>query len=168
MVSLLGDKYSQQNPSKAEEVYRTFKGNQGIIFSGIDFQQTEISLPPIDTRVYPLGRFRQYLSQKRILEQYQQDFEQDLSDYACPDLIEWPGIIVEPNGDLNLCGSFEAINCRNAIVGNIFSKSYEQVQDDLIQLHKIERQWFIDNLPDIVAGKISACKIKNNCYGSRH
>ena len=179
IISLLGDQYSQQEPTKAEEVQRTFQDNWEIIFAGIemtpiDHKQTyhaqhgineaEVKIPRIDTRVYPLGRFRQYLDQFGLLQQYESQFEQAMSDYVCPDLVKWPGIIIEPDGSLNLCASFEAITCKGAVVTNIFNKPYAQVQEELMQFHQREVSWFIDNLPDIIAGKVSTCKLKNNCY----
>ena len=117
----------------------------------------------MDTRVYPLGRFRQYLKQLGVLQQYEEQFEQAMSDYVCPDLIKWPGIIIEPDGSLNLCASFEAITCAGAIATNIFTKPYAQVQEELMRFHYKEVRWFIDNLPDIIAGKVSTCKLKNKC-----
>jgi hypothetical protein len=179
IISLLGDRYSQQGPTKAEDVQRTFQENWNIIFADIGMtpsdeahcyhaqngtNEAEIKIPRMDTRVYPLGRFRKYLSQSGILQRYEEKFEQVMSDYACPDLVKWPGIIIEPDGGLNLCASFEAIACRGAIVTNIFSKSYEQVRDDLMRFHQKELNWFIDHLPYIIAGKVSTCKLKNNCY----
>jgi len=181
-ISLLGDQFSQQNPTKAEEAQKTFNDNWGIIFKDINltkiddknyhatytslstWKEANIYIPQIDTRVYPLGRFREYLSQRIMLQQYTAKFEQSLSDYVCPDLIKWPGIIIEPNGDLNLCASFEAIVCKDAVVTNIFRRSYEQVQNDLIKFHKKEMRWFIDNLSGIIDGKVSTCKLKNGCY----
>jgi len=183
-ISLLGDKFSQSNPTKAEEVQKTFNDNWDIIFKDIELTKkddknyrasykslnkctmADLYIPTIDTRVYPLGRFRNYLAQRMVLQQYTEKFEQSLSDYACPDLIKWPGIIIEPNGDLNLCASFEAVNCKGAVVTNIFNRSYEQVQNDLIKFHQKEMRWFIDNLSDIIDGKVSTCKLKNNCYQS--
>jgi len=179
IISLLGDEYSQQEPTKAEEVQRTFQDNWDIIFRDIEIKpmednkiylaqfkskKTQIRIPQIDTRVYPLGRFIKYLSQKDLLNQYETQFEQTMGDYVCPDLIKWPGIIIEPDGNLNLCASFEAINCTGAVVTNIFTKSYEQVKDELIQFHQKEMRWFIDNLPKIIDGKVSTCKLKNHCY----
>ena len=179
IISLLGDKYSQQEPTTAENVQRTFQDNWEIIFADIGMTQTddentyhaqhgtneaEIKIPRLDTRIYPLGRFRQYLSQSGILQQYEEQFEQAMSDYACPDLVKWPGIIIEPDGSLNLCASFEAVACRGAIVTNILTKPYDQVRDELMQFHQRELNWFIDNLPEIIAGKVSTCKLKNNCY----
>ncbi len=179
IISLLGDQYSKQELTKAEDVRRTFQDNWEIIFADIDMTSTdnehsyhaqhetnkaEIKIPCLDTRVYPLGRFRQYLSHQEILQQYEVQFEQAMSDYVCPDLVKWPGIIIEPEGDLNLCASFEAITCRGAVVTNIFTKPYEQVRDELIQFHQKELNWFINNLPDIISGKVSTCKLKNKCY----
>lgn len=179
IISLLGDKYSQQEPTIAEDVQRTFQDNWEIIFADIGMTQTddkktyhaqygtneaEIKIPHLDTRVYPLGRFRQYLGQSGVLQQYEEQFEQAMSDYVCPDLIKWPGIIIEPDGSLNLCASFEAVACRGAIVTNIFTKPYYQVRDELTQFHQRELNWFVDHLPDIIAGKVSTCKLKNNCY----
>lgn len=179
IISLLGDEYPKQEFTNAEDVQRTFQNNWESIFADIivsptnkeysyhamhGANKTEIQIPSIDTRVYPLGRFRQYLDKSGILQQYESHFEQSMSDYACPDLVKWPGIIIEPDGSLNLCASFEAITCRDAIVTNIFTKPYSQVISELMQFHQRELNWFIDNLPDIISGKISTCKLKNNCY----
>ena len=87
-----------------------------------------------------------------------------MGDYVCPDLIKWPGIIIEPDGSLNLCASFEAISCKGAIVSNILTKSYSQVEDELLQLHKTELKWFTENVQDIIQGNVSTCKLKNHCY----
>jgi len=179
IISLLGDQYSQQEPTKAEEVQEAFLDNHETIFAGIKLtsgdkeytyhaqhavSEAEIKIPPLDTRVYPLGRFRQYLAQRGVLEQYGERFEQGMGDYVCPDLIKWPGIIIEPDGSLNLCASFEAVACKRAIVSNVFTKSYSEVQEELTNLHKKEMRWFIDNLSDIIVGKVSTCKLKNKCY----
>lgn len=104
------------------------------------------------------------MSDKGILEQYETQFEQSMSDYVCPDLIKWPGIIIEPDGSLNLCASFEAVTSNGAIVGNIFSKSYEEVKHELIQFHRKEMGWFTKNISGIMAGNVSTCKLKNCCY----
>jgi len=179
IISLLGDQYSQKEPIKAEEVQRAFQDNWETIFADIEMTPknskstyhaqhgtngAEIQIPPLDTRVYPLGRFRQYLAKRKVLEQYEKRFEQVMGDYVCPDLIKWPGIIIEPDGSLNLCASFEAVTYRGAIVSNIFTKPYSEVQKELIKFHKKEMNWFIDNLPKIIDGKVSTCKLKNNCY----
>jgi len=177
LISLLGDQHAQQ-PTKAEEVQSTFQDHWEIIFDGIDIfsednetyhaeyenRQVELLIPSIDTRVYPLGRFRQYLLQQGTLEQYEEQFEQSMSDYVCPDLIKWPGIIIEPNGDLNLCASFEAITCKRAIISNILTKTFSEVKEELKQFHQREMDWFIENIDEIVAGNTSTCKLKNNCY----
>ena len=125
--------------------------------------ETEIKIPQIDTRVYPLGRFRQYLAQLGMLQRYEEEFEKSMGDYVCPDLVKWPGVIIEPDGSLNLCASFEAITCAGAVVTNIFTKPPAQVQEELMRFHKKEVGWFINNLPDIIAGKVSTCKLKNKC-----
>jgi hypothetical protein len=178
IISLLGDQHSQSKSTKAEEVETAFKDNWQIIFSDLKLNQvndktylaeyhnkkSELFIPSIDTRVYPLGRFRKYLENKGILKEYGEKFEKSMGDYICPDLVRWPGIILEPDGSLNLCASFEAITCRGAIITNIFEKEYSQVKDELIQFHKKELNWFIDNLPEIIEGKVSTCKIKNKCY----
>jgi len=65
---------------------------------------------------------------------------------------------------LNLCASFEAVNCRDAIITNIFEKSFGEVEKDLLELYRIEKKWFIDNITEIREGRISTCKLKNNCY----
>lgn len=177
LISLLGDEFSQQDPTKAQEVQATFQDNWEAIFRDIHLTQekreyhaecnktkSRISIPSIDTRVYAFGRFRQYLSQRGVLEEYERQFEESMGEYACPDLIRWPGIILEPNGDLNFCASFEAINCNHAVVSNILDRPYPELQADLMQFHQREVRWFIDNLPDIVDGKVSMCKLKNKCY----
>lgn len=174
LVSLLGDKYSQ----KDHEVQETFKKNWETIFQDIsltqinDFQYRAnfnsktslIEIPEVDSRVYPLGRFRTDLTKREIMDEYELAFEKGLGDYVCPDMIKWPGIIIEPNGDLNLCASFEAINCKGAIVTNIFEKPYLQVEKELIALHQKEKEWFRKNLGNIIDGKVSTCKMKNGCY----
>ncbi|MBW3022780.1 hypothetical protein KY308_01625, partial [Candidatus Woesearchaeota archaeon] len=157
IISLLGDKYSQKEPTKAEEVEQTFNKNWGIIFDGIEMvsrdgagrylakhesEQVQIYIPKTDTRVYPFGRFRKYLEQKGILQQYEEQFTNSMSDYSCPDLIKWPGIIVEPDGGLNLCASFEAICSQDSVVSNIFAKPYDEVKNELMQFHQKELRWF--------------------------
>jgi hypothetical protein len=177
LISLLGDNYSQQ-PSKADEVMDTFRNNWDIIFANLEIEpiekgilykvkyegkEAQLKIPSLDTRLYPLGRFKQYLSDKGVLEDYTIQFNQQMGDYACPDLIKWPGIIIEPDGSLNLCASFEAINCNGAVVSNIF-KTYSEVKEELMQLYQKEFNWFVKNLPDVIAGNVSTCKMKNNCY----
>jgi hypothetical protein len=178
IISLLGHKYSGDKPAKAEEVMRAFDNNNSLIFSGIKLEKNNdssytaeynqrkaiIRIPDIDTRVYPLGRFREYLDNRGILSQYEKEFNESLTDYVCPDLVKWPGIILEPDGSLNLCASFEAITCDKAIVTNIFSKTFEQVKEELLNFHKKETDWFIKNIDGIIQGKVSTCKLKNNCY----
>ena len=179
IISLLGDLYSQTKPTKAEEVQKAFQDDWGKVFRDIELapfddkvtynarfesKEAQIYIPPIDTRVYPLGKFKKYLTQRGSLQEYETQFEQALGDYVCPDLVKWPGIIIEPDGSLNLCASFEAVPCPKAVVTNIFTKSYSQVQEELQQFHQRETRWFIDNLPEIIAGTVSTCKLKNNCY----
>ena len=179
VISRLGDGFERRGQSKAEEVQTTFKENWGTLFEGVEMTPTErrgtyqaevegkeieIRIGPVDTRVYPLGRFRDYLTSEGILEQYEEQFKKRVSDYVCPDLIKWPGIILEPNGDLNLCASFEAITCPKAVVTNIFEKQPGEVERDLMQFHQRELNWFTRNIDDIVAGKVSTCKLKNHCY----
>lgn len=178
VISLVGDEYSQQEPTKAEEVRNAFQDNWETIFEGLNIRKSEegsyfvnyeskeaeVLIPPVDTRVYPLGRFREYLIDQDLLEHYSTKFEESMGDYVCPDLVKWPGVIVEPNGDLNLCASFEAVCCRGAIVSNIFDQTYLELLDELQQFHAKEMNWFIDNLPGIIAGETSTCKLKNECY----
>jgi len=182
LISLLGDNYQGPGlgamPTKSGEVQESFKDNWEMIFSGIELRQDtvdryhaiyagrefDIRIPSIDERVYPLGRFRQHLEGCGRLDSYEKEFEKSMGDYACPDLIKWPGIIIEPDGSLNLCASFEAINCRGAIISNIFDKSYKRLEQELMRFHKKELGWFIDNLQEIIERKVSTCKMKNNCY----
>ncbi len=174
LVSLLGDRFSLE--PKADEVLETFDANKALVFEGIDIEgedgkyrlrykekEAELSIPKVDTRLYPLGRFRDYLKGQGILKEYEQRFEASMGEYVCPDLVRWPGIIIEPDGSLNLCASFEAISCNQAIISNIF-KPYDEVKHDLLGLHKREIEWFIHNLEGIAEGKISTCKMKNLCY----
>lgn len=178
-LSLLGDGFSQQEPTMAEEVRKAFKENWGVIFKDIELahgaehkkhvaryqsKEVEIRVPRIDTRVYPLGRFRDYLESKGVMPKYEQLFEPAMRDHVCPDLVKWPGIIIEPDGSLNLCASFEAVNCRGAVVSNIFTKPYAEVQEELLGFHQMELHWFIDNLSAIMEGKVSTCKLRNGCY----
>jgi hypothetical protein len=160
VISLLGDAYPQDR-TMAEEVESRFEANRPIILKGVD--EDKIKIPRIDTRVHPFGRFREYLATRGILDEYIEWFEERMRDYVCPDLIKWPGIVIEPDGGLNFCGSFEAIGCRKAVVSNVF-KPYEQMESDLLRFHKQEREWFADNLERIVAGKVSTCKLQNRCY----
>ena len=160
--------------AKRKEVEGTFNRNRDIIFAGIDLKggplkyhasykghSAAITIPETDTRVYPLGRFRRYLEKTGSLQQYEKDFEESMGDYICPDLIKWPGIIIEPNGDLNMCSSFEAISCRKAVVSNIFEKPYNEVEQDLLGFHKKELEWFVRNIDGIIDGKVSTCRLKN-------
>jgi len=181
IISMLGDNSSLRKPSMAEEVQRTFKDNLDLIMKDMavvahnnasytidaEGKMVDIKIPTIDTRVYPLGRFRQYLSRKGILKKYELEFNNSLTDYVCPDLVRWPGIIIEPDGGLNLCASFEAIACSEAVVSNIFTKPYYEVKADLIDFQKKESCWLIDNIGDVIKGKASTCKLKNHCYKAR-
>ena len=176
LISLLGDGYLNGGEAMAEDVARTFAENREIIFQDITISSeekrimnygsrtAELQIPPADARVYPLGRFREYLSQKKILNQYEKMFEKSLSDYVCPDLIRWPGIIIEPDGDLNLCASFEAIASKEAIVSNIFRKPFNEVEHDLMRFHEKEIKWFAENIDEIIECRTSTCKMKNCCY----
>ena len=99
LISLLGDKYSQQQPTKAEEVEQAFKENFEIILADLQpakvdsknysvrhqGKEAKLYIPSIDTRVYPFGRFKNYLDQRGILAEYTQKLEQSLGNYACPD-----------------------------------------------------------------------------------
>ena len=184
LISLAGDDFSLKQPTMAQEVTAVFEENKSLIFKGFEISQEthnpytyslqienqfknkkiELKIPPIDTRIYSLGRFRQYLKDQGTLVQYEKEFAKKMGEYTCPDMITWPGIILEPNGDLNLCGSYEAINCKNAVVTNIFKKPYQQVQQDLLNLRKRELAWFVQNIDDIMNGKVPMCKLENKCY----
>lgn len=176
-VSLLGDSYLLNGQTKEDETNKTFQKNWNIIFKDIELIhldeneyianysdiQSQITIPPVNNRVYPLGRFKNHLSQKGMLHEYEYFFEELMNEYVCPDLIKWPGIIIEPDGNLNLCASFEAVDSP-VIVSNIFNKSFTNVKKDLMDFHQKELFWFIQNLPDILKGKIPTCKLKNHCY----
>lgn len=173
VISLLGDEIT----GKDKEVNDSFSRNRDLIFKDIKLDNEdrrenifkaeyktkfEISIPKIDKRVYPLGRFRNYLKEKGILHHYERKFESFLGDYVCPDLIKWPGIIIETDGSLNLCASFEAIACKGAIASNIFENNFEKVKQDIINYYNNENRWFIENLQGIIEGKISTCRLKRN------
>jgi hypothetical protein len=174
LISLLGDDFPSEGETMKQEVKRTFFGSWANIFSGMNVrreggnkyslsyggQEAELSIPQISGTVYPLGRFRDHLSSRGILEEYEKWFDGKMGDYVCPDLVKWPGIVLEPNGDLNLCASFEAINCRRGIVTNIFEKSYGEVGQDILDFHKKEADWFVNNLEGITSGNISTCRLK--------
>ena len=74
-------------------------------------------------------------------------------------------MIVEPNGDINMCGSFEAIAYPNVSVVSNILKPYENVEKELLRFYDKEKKWFINNFPDIALRKKTVCKIRNNCYG---
>jgi len=178
IISLLGDNYSQKDPTMKQEVEETFNRNHGLIFEGIELaaagenayaarfkdHHAKISIPATDTRVYPFGRFREYLRYRSMLNEYTEKFEASLSDYVCPDMIRWPGIIIEPDGGLNMCASFEAINCRKAVVSNILDWPFDKVKSDLIRCHELEKEWFDKNIDSIMDGSAMSCKMKKGCY----
>lgn len=177
-VALLGDGYNNEGFVMSKDVQETFNRNKPIIYGDIEVSSPEegysraefdgkdfqIRVTPVNPMVYPLGRFKKYLSDRDILDDYERFFQGLLGDYVCPDLIKWPGIIIEPDGDLNLCASFEAINCSTSRCSNILTKPYEEVEQDLLQLHQKEMSWFIENIDYILQGQSPCCKIKNNSY----
>jgi hypothetical protein len=161
VISILGDGFMQASGTMAERVQTMFKSDHDTIFKGISLdkmsatkymatfedKQIDIQIGPVDTQVHPIGRFRQYLAEKGILDEYIEWFGDGRPKYVCPDMIKWPGLILEPNGDINLCGSFEA------------------VIQDLLAVHKSELGWFVDNIEGIVSGDVATCKLLNYCYG---
>ena len=52
-------------------------------------------------------------------------------------------------------------------ISNIFTRDYFTLQEELMEFHQTELDWFIANLDDLIAGKVSTCKIKNSCYGQK-
>jgi hypothetical protein len=177
-VALLGDDYNHGGFIMAKDVKETFERNNPVIYEGIEISPSEdeyheaecdgkyfqIRVTPVNTMVYPWGRFKDYLSRKGIIKDYEKFFYDKISDYVCPDLIKWPGIIIEPDGSLNMCGSFEAITCDKSRFSNILSNSFETLEEELLQFHEKELDWFVKNLDQIIQGSVSCCKIKNNCY----
>lgn len=175
-VSLLGDLYPQYNTTMANEVEDTFFSNWETIFSEIKMRRIDdgtfkakygnktrkIVIKHMNEKVHPLGRFKKYLTEKGIFEEYNKNYNFLDNYHACPDLIKWPGIVLEPDGSLNLCGSFESLECDNAIISNIFSKPFPQVEEDLLKFHQKEVLWFSSSYLDLIAGKKSACKLTEN------
>jgi len=183
VISVLGDiMYEKSSP---DSLKKTFYGNIRKIFSGLDVgdnttspdadelairmdgREIELSIPPISNVVYPFGRFEKTLKKDGRYEEYVKKFDEELSEpYVCPDVLEWPGMIIEPDGDINMCGAFEAIAYPHvSVVSNIF-KPYEEVETEFLEFHKKEKEWFLANLPEIVFKEKTTCKIKNNCYAS--
>ncbi|MBI4981392.1 hypothetical protein HZC30_07620 [Candidatus Woesearchaeota archaeon] len=175
-ISLLGDSYPQQGSTKAEEVKKTFHENWSAIFADIEItltknsqsyfarynsKEAKIKIPSVNTRVYPLGRFREYLSGKGILTPYEEHFRRQKRDYACPDLLKWSGLLIEPDGSVNLCASFESMYCRKAVVANIFTEPYSEVERKLREFHHREMKWFVRNIEGIISGTVPTCKLRS-------
>ncbi len=176
-ISLLGDIIYEN--SHTSNIKRTFLNNFDIIFDGFeidiyedneiiakkDSKETKISISNVSGAVYPFGRFEKTLKNDGLYEKYLKDFNiLFFEPNLCPDVLEWPGMVVEPSGDINMCGAFEAIAKPHLTTISNILKPFEEVEDDLLKLHKKEKEWFLKNLPDIAFGKKSTCKIKNRCY----
>lgn len=173
-ISILGDGFSYNKPTMGEKVKKTFHNNWEIIFSGIEMEKIDshsykaeynnktikLVVRPLKEKVYPMGRFRDYLVEKNLLKEYEKNFEALNTYNICPDLLKWPAILLEYNGNLNLCGSFESLHCDNAVVSNIFTKSFQQVEKDLLNFHRKEHEWFLTSFSDIIKGKKVVCKMK--------
>lgn len=130
-------------------------------------KETLVSIPPSSDAVYPFGRFEKKLKKDGLYNEYINKFSKIHPEpHICPDILEWPGMAVECNGDINMCGAFEAIANPNVTVVSNILKPFEEVESDLLNLHEKEKDWFLDNLPDIAFGEKSTCKIRNNCYSN--
>ncbi len=170
-IALLGDRLPDLSPTMASRVHDAFYATLDAMLAGIpiiDKKERDIrvvwNLMPryihitnVDSRLYPHGRVISYMEERGGACNPSQ------GDYTCPDLIKWPGMIVEPDGSINMCGSFEGVACPHAVVSNIH-KPYGEVEGDLLEFHRRELSWFLENLPAIMDGKVSTCKLRNHCY----
>lgn len=118
--------------------------------------------------IHPYGRFEKYLKQKGVYRDYVDNFRFGNKPVLCPDAGRWPGMIVEYDGDINMCGAFEAVVSKETVVGNLFGKTYEELEKLLLDFYGKEKNWFIKNLDDLLLGKKSSCKVCNKCYEQRN
>lgn len=178
-ITILGDNFFEE--TSLEKATKVFAENLDYLLDGIRIIEREDTggfgighkngYAALHIRfaqnVYPLGRFEQLLNQKGVLEEYTKSFYSKIrKPVVCPDLLELSGLIIEPNGDINLCGAFEAVQSRATVIGNIFDEGYPAIEQKLIQFHEKEREWFLKNLERISSGEVHACKLENNMYGN--
>ena len=149
-----------------ETIFGCFQGGEKLeddtFLLRINGKETKIEIKLNDV-IYPLGRFKEYLQRKGRYEEYIKTFKVRRH-LVCPDIGRWPGIVLETNGDLNLCGHFEAINNDATRVTNIFTHSYEEIEEKLLDIYQLERRWFFAHLELLRQAKVSACKLENRCY----
>lgn len=176
VISIIGDRV--YDDSSITSVQNSFLDNFDRIFNGFGLRtsknkiiakregkNTEILIPLPSDAIHPLGRFEKKLKKDNKYDKYLEMYNKMFSEPSnCPDGLNWPGIVIEPNGDINMCGAFEAIaNPEVTVVSNIF-KPFEKVEEDLLDFYEIEKRYFKNNFPDIAFGRKSTCKIKNVCY----
>ncbi len=140
---------------RTDEKQFEFSGNAGEI--NVEFRTSN--------GIYPLGRFKELLRSSGYLEYYTEIFKEHTNTpIICPDVLEWPGLIIEPDGKVNTCGAYEGITCNHAVISNIFKESYEEFQGDMFMAYEIERQWILNNIDNLLQGKASTCKLLNQGY----
>ena len=177
IISIIGDRFYED--SYVDNVENSFIQNSHIIFEGMELSGSRknitvsnaersfaLSIPFTSEAIHPYGRFAKKLKKDKNLKEYTEFFSELVPEpNLCPDPLIWPGMIVEPNGDINMCGSFEAIAYPNVSVVSNILKPYENVEKELLRFYDKEKKWFINNFPDIALRKKTVCKIRNNCYG---
>jgi len=177
ILAVIGDTYfTETSLSSALDV---FSENLSAIFEGLgplerkaennyllrnNGRNTEIEIRT-NPAIYPYGRFEKYLKGKGVYEDYLEKFPFFSKPIVCPDTGRLPGILIEYDGDVNVCGSFEAVATRETVIGNLFGKTYEEMEKLLLDFYRKEKDWVIENFDDILLGKKSTCKLCNRCYG---
>ena len=115
--------------------------------------------------VFPLGRFRSYLESKGELDNYVKTLYSSIRrPVVCPDIGRWPGLVIEHTGDINLCGHFESFQNKSAIVANIFHQDFGEIEENLLRIYELEKEWVLAHKVLLEEGKISSCKLENDCY----
>jgi hypothetical protein len=176
ILAVIGDTYFTE--TSLSSALNVFSENLGAIFEGLDLverkaentyllrsngRDTEIEIRT-NPAIYPYGRFEKYLKGKGVYEDYLDNFPFFSKPLICPDTGRLPGIIIEYDGGINVCGSFEAVATKETVVGNLFGKTYDELEKLLLDFYRKEKDWVIENFDDILLGKKSTCKLCNRCY----
>jgi len=104
------------------------------------------------------------LKRRGVYEDYSSAFIFGKKPIVCPDTGRLPGILIEYDGGINVCGSFEAVATRETVIGNLFGKKYDELEELLLGFYGKERDWVMRNVDNLLLSKKSSCKICNKCY----